>query len=131
MDSPLDEMAKPVVWIIDSQQWPRANLRALLIDRGFDAIGFIKLHQALAALNEPDYPKPRIVMVELHDLSPTEEELETLARLPMPMIALAGALELNQEWIKRIKWAALIQQPVSIGQVVDAIEKLVELPKRL
>ena len=47
------------------------------------------------------------------------------------MIALAGAVELNQEWIKRVKWAALIQRPVSIGQVADAIEKLVELPKKL
>jgi FixJ family two-component response regulator len=128
MGSPLDEMAKPVVWIIDSQQWPRANLRALLIERGFDAIGFIELHQALATLNEPDYPKPRILVVELHDLSPTEEELERLARLPMPIIALAGALELNQEWIKRVKWAALIQRPMSIGQVADAIEKLVLTP---
>ena len=132
MDSPLDEIeTKPVVWIIDSQQWPRANLRALLIDRGFDAIGFIDLHQALAALNEPDYPKPRVIVVELHDLSPTEEELETLAHLPIPVIALAGAVEMNQEWIKKVKWAAMIQRPVSIGQVADAIEKLMELPQKI
>jgi FixJ family two-component response regulator len=132
MDPPLGKTeTKPIVWIIDSQQWPRANLRALLIERGFDAIGFIGLHQALTALSEPDYPKPRIVVVELHGLSPTEEELEALARLPMPMIALAGAVELNQEWIKRVKWVALIQRPVLIGQVADAIEKLVEPSKKL
>ncbi len=131
MDLPPHEIeTKPVIWIIDSQQWPRAYLRGLLIERGLDAIGFIDLHQALAALNEPDYAKPRILVVELHDLSPTEEELETLACLSMPMVALAGALELNQEWIKRVKWAALIKRPISIGQVADAIEKFVELPKR-
>ena len=37
---------KPVVWIIDWEQWPRANLRALLLDRGFDAIGFRELEEA-------------------------------------------------------------------------------------
>src|SRR5215471_17474158 len=28
-----------VVWIIDAEQWPRALLRAELIERGFDAVG--------------------------------------------------------------------------------------------
>ena len=115
---------KPVVWIVDSQQWPRANLRALLIDRGFDAIGFIEFHQALAAWNDPDQPKPGILVLELHDLSPTDEELKALARLPIPLIALGGAVELNQDWIKEVKWRALIRRPVTIGQVAETIEKL-------
>jgi hypothetical protein len=29
----------PVVWIIDPDQWPRAMLRAELIERGVDAVG--------------------------------------------------------------------------------------------
>ena len=116
--------AKPVVWIIDSQQWPRANLRALLLDRGFEAIGFIELHQALASLKDPRSQKPHIILLELHDLLPTEEELDTMIHLNIPLVGVAGAVEMGQPWMKKIKWAALIQRPVMIGQVVDAIEGL-------
>ena len=119
--------AKPVVWIVDPQQWPRANLRALLIDRGFGAIGFIKLEQALKALNDPLYPKPDLIVLELHDLSPTREELETLVRLPMPLIALGGAVELNEEGINKVKWTATIRRPVTIGKIVETVEKLLRL----
>ncbi len=129
----MDEIeAKPVVWIIDSQQWPRANLRALLLDRGFDAIGFIELHQALASLKDPYYQKPHIILLELHDLLPTEEELDTVIHLNVPIVAVAGAVEIGRAWIKKIKWAALIQRPARIGQVVDVIEGLTGLSiKRL
>ena len=129
MDSPLDE-TKPVIWIVDREQWPRANLRALLLDQGFDALGFIELDGALAALKDPHYPKPFIVVLELHGLSPTEKELGTLTRLSIPMVGLAGAVEMSQEWIQNVQWAALIQRPNTIGQVVDTIEKLVRVPKR-
>ena len=132
MDSPLGETeTKPVVWIIDSQQWPRANLRALLIDRGFDAIAFVDLEHALAVLDQPDYSKPHIVVIEIQGLSPTKEELNSLIRLCIPMVALAGAVEMNQEWTKQVKWTALIQRPMTLGQVADSIEKLMEIPKGL
>ena len=127
----MDEIeAKPVVWIIDSQQWPRANLRALLLDRGFDAIGFIELHQALASLKDPHYQKPHIILLELHDLLPTEEELDTVIHLNVPIVGVAGAVEIGQAWIKKVKWTALIQRPVRIGQVVDVIERLTGLSMR-
>ncbi len=119
---------KRVVWIVDRQQWPRANLRALLIDRGFDAVGFVELERALTALNGPYYSKPDIIVLELNDLSPTEGELESLARLPISVIALGGAVELNQEWIRRIKWRTVIRRPVTIGQVAETIEKLLSVP---
>jgi hypothetical protein len=122
---PFDEIGmKPVVWIVDSQQWPRAYLRALLLERGFDGIGFMELDHALAALNAPHYPKPHVIMLELHAMAPTKEELDALIYLRIPMVALAGAVELSEEWIKKVQWAALIQRPVTIGQVADVIEKL-------
>ena len=129
MDSPLDE-TKPVIWIIDREQWPRANLPTLLLDQGFDALGFIELDGALAALKDPHYPKPFIVVLELHGLSPTKEDLDTLGRLSIPMVGLAGAVEMSQEWIRKIQWAALIPRPNTIGQVVDTIERLVRVLKR-
>ncbi len=119
---------KPVVWIIDPQQWPRANLRALLIDRGFDAVGFMELERALTALNDPDHSKPDIIVLELSDFSPKEEQLETLARLPIPLIALGGSVECNQMWINKVKWISVIRRPVTIGQVAETIEKLLDVP---
>ena len=38
---------EPAVWVIDSEQWPRACLRAELIERGYDAYGFISIGDAL------------------------------------------------------------------------------------
>jgi hypothetical protein len=32
-------MDKPGVWVVDADHWPRAELRALLIERGYDAMG--------------------------------------------------------------------------------------------
>jgi len=129
MDSPVDE-TKPVIWIVDREQWPRANLRALLLDQGFGALGLIELDGALAALKGPYYPKPFIVVLELHGLSPTEEEVDALTRLSIPMVGLAGAVEMSQEWIRKIQWVALIQRPKTIGRVVDTIDKLVRVSKR-
>lgn len=117
---------KPVVWIVDCEQWPRANLRALLIDRGFDAIGFMEIDQALEGLNHPRYPKPHVIVIELHALSPTDKELDVLTRLHTPMVALAGAMEISQEWVGKVKWAVLIRRPIAIGQVADAIEKVIK-----
>ncbi len=123
---PLNEIEpKPVVWIIDREQWPRANLRALLLDRGFDAIGFEEIGGAMAVLKDPHQPKPSVIVIELHGLSPSKEDLDAPARLSIPIFALAGAVEMNQQWVKEFKWAALIPRPVTIGQVVDRVEKLV------
>jgi DNA-binding response OmpR family regulator len=117
---------KPIIWIIDREQWPRAYLRAELIERGFDAIGFIELSQAIAAINDPDYLKPQLIILELHDLFFTQDALDTLACAGIPMIALSGALELNQEWVRGIEWAAVIQRPFTIGQVADVVKNFLE-----
>ena len=131
MDSPPDEIeTKPVVWIVDSEQWPRAYLRALLLERGFDAIGFIELGEAFAAIDRPHYPLPRIIVLDLHGLSLREDEQDTLAQIKIPIVGIAGAVELDQEWVRKVNWAALIQRPATIGQIADTIEKLIGLPKR-
>ena len=38
------------IWIIDAEQWPRAMLRAEMIDRGFDAVGYIAVRDAIDSL---------------------------------------------------------------------------------
>ncbi len=114
----------PVVWIIDSQQWPRANLRAELIERGFDTIGFIEISQAMAALGDPDHLKPRLIVLELRGQSFSQNDLDVLAQSGIPAVALGGAVELNQKSIRRFKWGAVLQRPLSIGNVADVVEGL-------
>ena len=123
---PLEMESNPVVWIIDREQWPRANLRALLLDRGIDAVGFEEIEEALAVLNESHQPKPCIIVLELHALPSSKEELDALVQLSIPIVAIAGALESSHPWVKDFNWAALIQRPVTIGQIADTVEKLVK-----
>ena len=114
---------QPIIWIIDSQQWPRAYLRAELIERGFDAIGFIQLSQALSALDDPHDLKPRLIVLELRGQPFTQNELDTLARSGIQTIALCGMAELNEKSVREFKWAARLQRPFTIAQVVDLVEK--------
>ena len=115
--------AQPVIWIIDSQQWPRAYLRAELIERGFDAIGFVELTETVAALNDPEYVTPRLVILELQGQSITKGDLDTLTRIGIPTVALGGAAELNQPLVKEFKWEAVIRRPFTIGEIADVVEK--------
>jgi hypothetical protein len=121
----LDKTAtEPVIWIIDRQQWPRAYLRVELIERGFDAIGFIELFEVITALNDPNYPKPRLIVLEIYDLSFKRDELDTLARTGIPMIVLGGSVELNEELVRNFRWVAAMRRPFTIGKVADVVEEL-------
>jgi hypothetical protein len=121
----LDKTAtKSVIWIIDRQQWLRAYLRAEFIERGFEAIGFAKISEVITALNDPNYLKPRLIILELCDLSFTRDEFDALARAGIPMIALGGAVELNEELVRNFKWAKVMRRPFTIGNVADVIEEI-------
>ncbi len=117
--------AKSAIWIVDSQHWPRAYLRAELIERGFDVVGFVELGEALAALYDPGYLTPRLIILELKGQSIAKSDLETLSHFGIPAVALGGAAELSDERVKSFKWAALMQRPFTIGRVADVVEEWV------
>jgi hypothetical protein len=119
-----ERAAEPVVWIIDSQQWPRAYLRGELIERGWDAVGLVSLEHALVALGLPRYPRPQIIVIELKGLDAARDKLDILFRLGVPVVVLGGAVELNQEWVAEFDWAAVIRRPFTIGSVADTVEEL-------
>lgn len=121
---------KPVIWIIDSQQWPRANLRAELIERDFEAVGFSEFAHALAALYDSHSVKPRIIVLELVGLPVKKDELDVLTRTGIPVILLGGATELNGPLIRESKWAAVLQRPFTIGKVADLAEELIGRSQR-
>ena len=123
---------KPIIWIVDYQQWPRAYLRAELTERGFDAVGFMDLSQALIGLIDPNYRNPQAIVLELFDLFLTEKELGHLADTGIPVVVLGGAVELNEDLVREYKWAAVIQRPFTIGRVADVVVEVVadQLKKR-
>jgi hypothetical protein len=110
--SPRDETVS-VIWIIDSEQWPRAMLRAELIERGFDAVGYIRV----ADTSPSRFPDA--IVVELRGVS--RDEIAQLFQLGVPVIAVAGKPE--PDWLNEFKWATVLRRPVSIGEIGDAVTR--------
>jgi hypothetical protein len=120
--------ARPVVWIIDRQQWPRAYLRAELIERGLDAVSYMEIVHALRSLQHPTTAKPRVIVIELREQSLEQKTLEELRRTGLPVIVLGGTSELNEKMIKKFEWATVMRRPFTIGDVADRVEKLLKHP---
>jgi hypothetical protein len=69
----------PLIWIVDCEHWPRAALRAELIERGYSATGYICLAESLAKLHAaPTQAKPRAIVLELRGQEITWESLQKL-----------------------------------------------------
>src|SRR5437773_2576183 len=113
----------PAVWVISNQQWPRAFIRAELIERGFDAIGFEEAGQAIAAIGDKRTIKPRLLILDLRQSSLTRIQLHTLAHKKIPILALAGNLESEELSMKDFEWIALVKTPFTIGEVCDLVQK--------
>ncbi len=113
-----------MVWVIDAEHWPRACLRAELMERGFDVIGFERMSPALSALRHGLYGKPSAMVIDLHHLTLQVDERDALTLLGTPKILLGGGVELNETWVKEEDWAEVLRRPFTIGQVADAVEGL-------
>ncbi len=101
-----------VIWIIDSEQWPRAMLRAELIERGFDVVGYLTASDAMSRLGARF---PDLIVVELRSV--TRDDVENLFKVGVPVIGIASMSE--PAWLSEFKWAALLRRPVSIGEIAN------------
>jgi len=110
-----------IIWIIDAEQWPRASLRAELIERGYDAVGFVDIGAALRNV----FQKPRVIILELRGQMLTAAALEALTATDIPIVLLGGAAELDDTLVQRFHWAATFRRPVLLGDVADFIQRLV------
>lgn len=106
-----------VVWIIDADQWPRALLRAELIERGLDAAGYITVRDAIDSL---PIRHPDAIVVDLR--GQPVAQVERLLALAVPVVIITGALERND--LPDREWAAVLQRPVAIGEIADRIVAL-------
>jgi len=120
---------EPVLWVVGKEQWPRACLRAELIERGYDPYGFILLDDALDYLLKGRAPKPEALILELRGQNLTNQSLQILEDLAIPTIVLGGRADLNDPLVQNRKWSVVFRRPFSLGQVADVVERIV--PARL
>ena len=99
------------IWIIDSEHWPRALLRAELIERGFDAVGYVNVADA-SPTRVPD-----VIVVDLRHV--TRDEVARLFVFGVPVIGIAGMPE--PEWLHEFEWGALLRRPISIGEIAETV----------
>lgn len=111
-------MPPPVIWIIDAEHWPRALLRAELIERGYDAVGFVTVDDALRVMPQR---WPDAIVVELRHLA--REEVARLLGAQVPVIAIAGSRP--EPWISDFPFAAVLRRPISIGEIADRVAAFV------
>jgi hypothetical protein len=115
---------EPVLWIIDSEQWPRACLRAELIERGYDPRGFLSITDAVDALLKGASPKPDAIILELRGQAVNAANIHALQDLHVPIILLGGDPELNDPLIQSGDWTTIMKRPISLGAIADAVQSL-------
>jgi hypothetical protein len=98
-------------------------LRAELIERGYDAVGYVCLGDALAMLRQGAGSKPRVILLELRGQELSARDLGELLQSGIPTIILGGAVELSDPLIQRFRWSEILRRPVTIGEIADRVEK--------
>jgi hypothetical protein len=99
-----------------------------LIERGFNAVGYVELDRALAALRRSKTLQPVVIILELRGQELTADKLGELAETSIPIIAIGGASECGDPLVQEFRWSALLSRPVTLGQVADTVESLVHPP---
>lgn len=122
---------EPVVWVIDSDQWPRACLRAELIENGDDAYGFITISDALESLSQATSLKPELIVLELRGQQLTAELLEAIHNLHVPTVALGGNIELSDPLVQEQQWRAVLKRPVSLGHIAEVVRKILSNARKV
>jgi FixJ family two-component response regulator len=122
----MQSSGNPVIWIIDNNQWERANIRAVLIERGCDVEGFVSIFTAVVSLYRELVEKPAAILLEIKDLPYNSRELDELARIGAPIVLLTGVYE-DGELVDKHKWAAVLRRPFTIEQVILTVERLLSL----
>lgn len=106
-----------VIWVIDADQWPRALLRAELIERGFDAVGYITIHDAIDSL---PWRAPDAIVIDVR--GQPMAQVAKLVQIGAPVVVVAGAAEIND--LPDVEWAAVMRRPVSVGDIATTVGKL-------
>ena len=112
---------RPRIWIIDAEHWPRSLLRAELIERGYDAVGFAAAGDAASALRSGSPSLPEMLVLELRGQHISKNLLAALTESGIPIVALGGTVELDDPAPSGVKWAAVFRRPFTIGALAEEI----------
>jgi DNA-binding response OmpR family regulator len=126
MESGPAKALPPRILVIMDDQWPRALLRAGLLDAGYDAVGARSVSEALSyTAADQDRGPVRMVVADRHVLAQEPGRLsELMGRYGSPMVLLlTSAGELTPEG----PWTRVMHRPVSIGELIGAVQELVPL----
>jgi hypothetical protein len=106
-------------------QWPRALLRAALREVGYDASGTRVLSMARTRLGPEAGRGPlRLVVLDQGALTDADApDLEALRSAGIPIVLLAPAVRRLHDG----HWTQVMRRPFSIGDLVQAIERLLPL----
>ena len=85
----------PRIWVVDADHWPRAYLRAELIERGYDATGFETLRNAAARLVLAPTLRPAALVVDLRGQHVDERLRAFLHEQAIPVVAIRAAAFLS------------------------------------
>jgi DNA-binding NtrC family response regulator len=123
----------PRILVIDPEQWPRSLLRAALRERGYDAVGTRSVESALRIPASAAERGPvELLVFDQHALRETETETgraETrllLERYPTAATLLLARVNVQPPSLTR-PWTRIVRRPISIEQIVTAVEALCPL----
>jgi DNA-binding response OmpR family regulator len=110
------------IWIVSADQWPRAYLRAELIERGYDAVGFVTMKDALLRLMLVRSRRPALLVLDLHGQEINEEMRATLFREHVPSLIIADIGHREDECLGPVVYT--LRRPVTIGAIAEAVDRL-------
>lgn len=116
-------MAPPRILLVMPEHWPRALLRAELIERGYDVVGAPDLASALLCRPaEKDRGPVRVILVDQDALVEPQIRLFDLlvSRHPKPRLVLLARAQLETP---PGHWHAVVRKPALIGQIASALEE--------
>jgi hypothetical protein len=120
----MPDAAPAVVFVVGADHWPRAYLRAELIERGWDAEGFVALRDCLARLAASPSRRPRAIVVDLAGEQGDDRLFAAVFRKGIPMIAVGGAEDAAAPRLRDLPWAVFLRRPLTIGAIADALAQL-------
>ena len=117
-------MAEVPIWIVNADHWPRAFLRAELIERGYDATGFVTLEDAIGRLRltRARDRRPALLVLDRHEQAMDETTSELLSHAGVPVLAVADLAHPSGERIGPI--VEVLRRPLTIGNIADAVDRI-------
>jgi hypothetical protein len=119
--APASASEKPRVWIVNADHWPRAYLRAELIERGYDATGFETSKDAVIRLLVARSQRPALLVIDLHGQVIDDKLGGLLLRERLPVLAIADAT--SSDSALRGVLVERLQRPLTIGAIAEAVDR--------